>query len=43
MLGYNFQSSLEAEKSFMKKIMRLILYEVIMSYRHMSDEKHWEN
>ena len=33
----NFQSSYETRKSFMKNIMRLILEEIIMSDRHMSD------
>ena len=35
----NFQSSYESRKSFMKNIMRLILEEIIMSDRHMSDEQ----
>ena len=33
----NFHSSYETKKSFMKKIMRLIPDEVIMSDRHKSD------
>ena len=33
----NFRSSYETRKSFMKNIMRLILEEIIMSDRHMSD------
>ena len=33
----NFQSSYETKKSSMEKIMRLMLEEVIMSDRHMSD------
>ena len=33
----NFQSSHETKKSSMEKIMRLMLEEVIMSDRHMSD------
>ena len=37
--GYwgNFQSSYETKKPSMEKIMRLILEELIMSERHMSD------
>ena len=34
---YNFQSSYETKKSFMEKIMRLMLEEVIMLDGHMSD------
>ena len=33
----NFQSSYETKKTSMERIMRLILDEVIMSNRHMSD------
>ena len=39
----NFQSSYETKKSSMEKIMRLILEEVIMSDRHMSDGQFFVN
>ena len=35
----NFQSPYEARKYFMKKIMMIILEEVFMSNRHMSDRQ----